>query len=114
MPDPDDETTPPTDELELRRGPTFRALPGNPEPPLDCDIASQTDAAKHQVLRILREAYEMAQRGEIGDIMLVLRKHNGETWAQCSEAVQWTDRIALVEVLKMDWYRELVKDNERG
>lgn len=71
-------------------------------------IPKQTAAEeiKADVISILREHLERAERGEFDGVVVICRRSDGSWCDERSALVQFSDAIGKLEIIKHDWIRQ--------
>lgn len=70
------------------------------------------EEVKASVVKLLRNALELAETGEIESVVLILGHTSGEWTDQVSETVKFSEAVGRLEITKQEWINQFLR--ERG
>jgi hypothetical protein len=67
---------------------------------------------QESILRLLREALEEAERGEIDNLIMIIGTPAGEWTDRASDTVKFSEAIGRLEITKQEWIAKYFKGRE--
>lgn len=73
-----------------------------PKPTVDEEV-------KANVVKVLRECLDMAERGEIDTVVVIMGLVNGEWVNRMSETLKYSEAIGRLEITKQEWVNKYLE-----
>jgi hypothetical protein len=69
-------------------------------------------SVQESVVRLLRESLEQAERGEVDTVIIILAHPDGRWSDHCSHTEKISESIGRLEITKVDWTLQYLRDRD--